>query len=239
MDASANAQAANVSCFQSTRYGAFSRHSFVTRFGAPCLVLLAFPAVAAAPDLDPLLKSVEARYNQAQSLKLDFSETYAGLKRPVQTESGVLFLRKPGRMRWEYTSPAGKIFLSDGKDVFEYTPNDEHALKSTLKQSEDMRAPLAFLLGKLDFKKEFQSFRTRVDPAGAWIVAEPKSENLAYTEVEFLANPDGEIRQVRFTLQDQSKLDFTFSNQQLNAPVAPSMFAFHPPPGVQIVEAGQ
>jgi len=186
-----------------------------------------------------LLKSIEARYNRAQSLKLDFSETYAGLKRPVQRESGVLYLRKPGRMRWEYTLPAGKIFLSDGKEVIEYTPNDEHALKSKLKQSEDMRAPLAFLLGKLDFKKEFKSFQTSADAAGTWIVAQPNSDNLAYTEVRFLASPDGEIRRVRFTLQDRSKLDFTFSNQQLNVPVSPSMFVFHPPPGVQIVEAGQ
>ena len=57
--------------------------------------------------------------------------------------------------------------------------------------------------------------------------------------VEFLATPEGEIRRVRITGQDQSKLDFTFSNEQLNVPVAQSLFTFHPPPGVQIVEAGQ
>ena len=204
---------------------------------------MCLPVFAASPGLDGQLKNIEARYNRAQSLKLNFSESYAGIKSPVQNDSGVLFLRKPGRMRWEYSSPAGKLFISDGKDVLLYTPDDRRAEKSKLKESEDMRAPLAFLLGKLDFKKEFKSFQTHAEGGAAgneiWISAEPKSENLAYSRVEFLATPDGEILRVRITGQDQSKLDFTFSNEQLNVPVAPSLFTFHPPPGVQVVEAGQ
>ena len=201
-------------------------------------VLIALPAIAAQPDTDALLKAIEARYNRTQSLKLDFSESYAGMKRPVQNEAGVLYLRKPGRMRWEYSSPAGKVFISDGKEVVLYTPDDPRAEKSKLKESEDMRAPLAFLLGRLDFKKEFKSFQTRVEGNDNWIAAEPKSENLAYSKVEFLATSEGRIRRVRITGQDQSQLDFTFTNEQLNAPAAPALFTFHAPPGVPIVEAG-
>ena len=202
-------------------------------------VFLTLSAFAAPQDTESLLKNIEARYNRAQTLKLNFSESYAGIKSPVQADSGVLFLRKPGRMRWEYAAPAGKVFISDGKDVILYNPDDRQAQKSKLKESEDMRAPLAFLLGKLDFKREFKSFQARVEAGDNWISAEPKSENLAYSKVEFLATPEGEIRRVRITGQDQSKLDFTFSNEQLNVPVAPSLFTFHAPPGVQVVEAGQ
>jgi outer membrane lipoprotein carrier protein len=224
---------------QGTRDAGFSRQWFVIRLavavGAYC-VWLASAAPGDSPAIDALLKKVETRYNQTQTLKLDFSETYAGARRPVQNESGVLFLRKPGRMRWEYAVPPGKLFLSDGKDVFLYTPDDRKAEKSKLKQSEDMRAPLAFLLGKLDFSKEFKAFQTRQEAADTWIIAEPKSENLAYTKVEFLATADGEIERVRVTGQDESKLEFTFSNQQRNAPVASSLFTFHAPPGVEVVE---
>ena len=69
------------------------------------------------------------------------------------------------------------------------------------------------------------------------IVAEPKSQNLAYAKVAFLASPAGEIRQVRITGQDQSKLTFTFSGEQINVPVAPGLFTFRAPPGVMVVEA--
>jgi outer membrane lipoprotein carrier protein len=232
----------NAADFQSTRYALLSRQPFVTRSTATRLLLcaqLVLPATGAPQSVGPLLKSIEARYNRAQSLKLDFSETYTGAKRPAQNDSGVLYLRKPGRMRWEYTTPAGKLFISDGKEVLLYTPDDRTAQKSKLKESEDMRAPLAFLLGKLDFAKEFKSFQTRLEGSDNWIIAQPKSENLVYSLVEFLATPEGEIRRVRITGQDQSKLDFVFSNEQLNVPVSQSLFSFHPPPGVQIVEAGQ
>lgn len=204
------------------------------------LTLLACPFASAADqsaDIGPLLKKIEARYNRSQSLKLDFSETYAGLKSPVQHDAGVLYLRKPGRMRWEYTSPAGKLFISDGKEVFLYTAGEPQAQRSKLKESADMRAPLAFLLGKLDFSREFKSFQERSEGGETWITAEPKSDNLAYSKVEFLATPEGEIRRVRITGQDASKLDFTFANEQLNAPVTSAMFAFKAPPGVQIVDA--
>ena len=100
-----------------------------------------------------------------------------------------------------------------------------------------MRAPLAFLLGKLDFHKDFQSFEARNEGGDSWIAARPRSQNLPYTQVEFLAGPDGQIHKVRVTNQDQSKLQFSFSNEQLNAPVAANLFVFHPPVGVAIVEA--
>ena len=82
-----------------------------------CLPAFAASPATALPDIDAQLKNIEAHYNRAQSLKLDFSESYAGIKSPVQNDSGVLYLRKPGRMRWEYSSAAGKLFISDGKDV--------------------------------------------------------------------------------------------------------------------------
>ena len=214
----------------------------MTRLAAVCVFLL-FPLIGqcqnSTKDSEKLLRTIENRYNRVQSLKLNFSETYAGFHRPAQTESGVLYLRKPGRMRWEYAVPEGKIFLSDGKDVFLYTPGDRRAEKSRLKQSEDMRAPLAFLLGKLDFSKEFKSFQMRAENDDIWIAAIPKSESLAYTGVEFLASPEGLIKRVRVTGQDQSKLDFTFTGEQQNVPVSAALFTFHPPPGVQVVEAGQ
>jgi outer membrane lipoprotein carrier protein len=236
-------------CFSSTGYTQRSHVAslfLVNLFSFSSLLLVGSSvlvpgqfALAEPPDIHTLLHNIERKYNQAQSLKLDFSETYAGLHRPEQVETGVLYLRKPGRMRWDYSSPSGKIFLSDGKEIFEYTPSDRQAVKTRLKQSDDMRTPLAFLLGKLDFEKEFKSFRTRVEGEDTWIEAEPKSQNLAYTGVAFLATLDGEIRRVRFTLQDQSRIDLAFSNQRMNEPVPLSLFTFHPPLGVQVVDQGE
>ena len=155
---------------------------------------------------------------------------------PSHTDSGTLYLRKPGRMRWEYSMPAGKLFISDGKDVILYTPDQHRAEKSKLKESEDMRAPLAFLLGKLDFAREFQSFETHPEGPNTWIVAAPRNQNVEYSKIEFLAAPSGEILRLNVTGIGNTRLDFTFSNEQLNPAVSAALFTFHPPAGVEMVE---
>jgi outer membrane lipoprotein carrier protein len=221
---------------------ALHRQSIVTRIAARFVFVLSSVVILAAgsaSELDSKLQAIENRYNHIRSLKLDFSETYAASRHPAQSDSGVLYLRKPGRMRWEYATPTGKVFLSDGKYTWQYDPDEHKAERGSLKMTEDMRAPLAFLLGKLDFHKDFQSFETHTEGSDTWITALPKSQNLPYSKVEFLAGPDGQIRKVRVTNQDQSRLEFTFSNEQLNAPVADNLFVFHAPAGVPIVEAQQ
>jgi outer membrane lipoprotein carrier protein len=224
----------------SARFKLLDRQTFVTRLAARIVLILTLAAFLAPAEttIDATLKAIENRYNHVSSLKLDFSETYLASHRPAQTESGILYLRKPGRMRWDYTNPAGKLFLADGKNTWLYTPEEHRAEKSSLKMSEDMRAPLAFLLGKLDFHRDFKSFETRHDPSGGdWILALAKKDNLPYTQVEFRASPNGQIERIRVTNQDQSKLEFAFSNEQLNVPVAPRLFIFTPPAGVEVVEA--
>jgi outer membrane lipoprotein carrier protein len=213
-----------------------ARQAFVGKLFSLFLVLASMALAAADARLDPLLHQVENHYNHAQSLKLDFSETYSVPRRPTQVERGTLFLRKPGKMRWDYAAPAGKIFLSDGKNVLLYTPGNNRLEKSRLKDTEDMRAPLAFLLGKLNFFKEFSAFTSRPEGAAIWISATPNSDQLAYKKVDFLVAPDARIERVRVTGQDNSVLEFTFSSEQVNAPVTASMFAFNPPPGTDIVE---
>ena len=113
---------------------------------------------AAEPDLNKLLKGVEEHYNRAKTLQVHFVESYTVQGRARKSESGELTLRKPGRMRWDYTAPSGKLFISDGKDVYLYTPEAHRVEKTKLRASDDMRAPLAFLLGKLDFAKDFRDF---------------------------------------------------------------------------------
>ena len=182
---------------------------------------------------------MENRYNHAQSLRLTFTESYQVKKRAPQVESGVLTLRKPGRMRWEYTAPAGKLFVSDGKDVYLYLPDAKRAEHSKFKESDDLRSPLALLLGKLNFYKEFRSFNLRPEGENQWVDAVPNSDNLPYSRVEFLIAAEGQIRRLRVIGQDQSVTDFAFEQEKLNVPLDVKTFSFRPPPGTELVEGEQ
>ena len=193
-------------------------------------------AVSADPGLMQTLKSVEDRYNHAQTLQIAFSEGYTAQGKVRKPESGTLFLRKPGRMRWQYSYPAGKLFLSDGKYIYMITPDSNRVQKMKAKETEDMRAPLAFLLGRLHFEKDFQNFQSRAEGADTWITATPKSPNLPYTQVEFQVTPRFEIRRVQVTGQDHSVLDFHFDQEKLNPQLDGKLFQFELPAGSRLEE---
>jgi outer membrane lipoprotein carrier protein len=201
--------------------------------------LLAVSAFAGDAALDALLKGVETRYNRAKTLQVLFHEDYTPPGRARRTESGRLILRKPGKMRWDYDQPKGKLFVSDGKYLWLYTPLENRAERMKLKESDDMRAPLAFLLGKLDFQKEFRNLQGRSEGAGMRITAEPKTDNLPYSAVEFVVGADKRITVVKVTGFDHSILEFRFEEEKVDPTLDAKLFQFQAPKGAQLVEAGQ
>jgi outer membrane lipoprotein carrier protein len=185
---------------------------------------------AADLDVPKILKGVEDRYNRTQTLQVSFTEslTVQGRKR---TEKGELYLRKPGKMRWEYA--AGKLFVSDGKYIYSYFPNEKRAEKESFKQTEDMRAPLAFLLGRLNFNDDFREFHLQPDRENVFITAIPKSDKLPYSEVTFLVSPDSMIHYLSVKGQEGSVTEFTFEGEKKNPVLSDALFRFTPPPGVE------
>ena len=211
----------------------------MTRFA---LCLLALPLLAADTKdiaLSIVLDGLENRYNRTKTLQVSFEESYMGTGRPRRSESGELSLRKPGKMRWEYTQPAGKLFLSDGKLIYYYNPVSKRAEKMKVRESEDMRAPLAFLLGKLDFQKDFTDFKLKLDGDNKLVIAKPKSEKLPYKQVEFTVSPQMEIRQLIVSGYDDAVLIFRFANERVNPVIDESQFKFELPAGATWLEASE
>ena len=197
-------------------------------------------AFAADARLDALLKGVEARYNRAKTLQVLFQEDYTRAgegHRP--TESGILMLRKPGRFRWAYNQPKGKLWISDSKSLWLWLPDENRAEKMKLQESEDMRAPLAFLLGKLYFEKEFRDLQARPDGTDTRITGAPKTDTLPYSEVQFVVTPDSRIRIVKVTGFDKSVMEFHFDQERLDPKLDDKLFQFQVPKGADLVEEGR
>ncbi len=201
-------------------------------------ILLSVPLLALADTgANELIKKVQDRYNGARTLSVNFEESYTLLGHPRPAEMGTLALRKEGKMRWDYTRPGGKLFISDGKNVYLYTATDNRVEKVPLKDTEDMRAPLAFLLGRLDLKKEFRDFQVQEAAQGTWLDASAKNDHLPYKNVGMLIAPDGSIRQLKVNGRDGSTLSYSFSNEKLNPPLGDQIFHFTIPPGAEVVDA--
>jgi len=182
-------------------------------------------------DLQRTLKGVEDHYNKIRTLQLKFTESWTSKGR-TRNDPGVLYLRKPGKMRWEYAS--GQLFVSDGKFVYSYYPEEHRAEKMSMKETDDLRAPLAFLLGEVNFERDFGTYRTKAQDGGALITALPKSDKFPYTEVTFLTAGDFTIRRLEVRLQTNDLIVFTFEGEKQNPLLSDALFKFTPPKGVEL-----
>ena len=191
-------------------------------------------------DVKTLSAAVDEHYNHLRSLEAQFTETYRGSGMD-RTESGTLWLKKPGKMRWEYRSPKEKLFVSNGKDAWFYVPEDRQARKESAKKLEDIRSPLAFLLGKARLQKELQglSLAPDLEPSQAGnVVLRGVPAALADRISEILLEIAPDNRIVRLVIQgvDGASTEYRFSDQKENVSIADSRFDFRTPSGTEVIE---
>jgi outer membrane lipoprotein carrier protein len=207
------------------------------------LVFGAFPAWATGtPDVKTIAAAVDAHYNHLRSLQAEFTEAYRGSGMD-RTETGTLWLKKPGKMRWEYRSPKEKLFVSNGKDAWFYVPEDRQARKEAARKLEDLRSPLAFLLGKTKLEKELRglSLAPDIKPAQAEdVVLRGVPTALADQISEIVLEVTPENRIVRLVLEgvDGASTEYQFTDQKEDVAIGEGRFDFRPPAGTEIVEGG-
>jgi len=203
------------------------------------LLCATIPAASlAADDVPALARNVDERYNHLQTLQAEFTEIYrgAGVER---TETGTLWLKRPRRMRWEYRTPREKLFVTDGKNAWFYSPAERQARRTAFKKIEDLRSPLAFLLGKTKLENELQGLSLAPDrapkTAGNVVLRGVPRHISQITEVLLEVSPEGQIAGIRADETDGSTTEYWFSGMRENVPVSEERFEFRPPAGTEIV----
>jgi outer membrane lipoprotein carrier protein len=201
--------------------------------------LLVASSFGADTELSRTLQTVEKHYNSLSTLQVVFREEHTSARGLRRVVNGTLILSRGGRMRWDYSQPKGQIWVCDGKRVSIYSPKENRVEQCLFKESDDWIAPLGFLLGKLHFDKEFHNVRSYPEPNGIGVVAEPKIDNLPYSQVEFVISAQNQIRQVRVTGFDKSILSWNFDQERTDLPVDAKLFQFKMPPGVTVAACEQ
>jgi outer membrane lipoprotein carrier protein len=108
--------------------------------------------------------------------------------------------------------------------------------KSPAKATDDLRAPLAFLLGRLDFSRDFREFRVRSEGEDTFVAALPKSDKAPYQRVDFVVTPGFQIRRLIVVSHDGSQMDFQFGDERINPPLDSNLFVFKAPEGAELIE---
>lgn len=205
------------------------------------ILLLAFIAFSApfyvrAQDADALLRRIDDHYNRLKSLRARYTEHYAGMGID-RTESGTLLLKKPGRMRWSYDEPEGKLFVLDGKFAWFYSPGDAQAQRTPASKLDDLRSPLRFLLGHTQLKKELVNVSVTEDSHGIHIAGIPQGMEGRIRRLTLDVTASGQIQHMKLEELDGAITEFAFTQVQENVPTRDADFVFSPPAGVSVVDA--
>jgi len=214
-------------------------------FTAFSLLAMALSTDAVAEDVHGIAQAVDEHYNHLHSMQAEFTEVYRG-SGMERTESGTLWLakpgmKKPGKMRWEYRSPREKLFVSDGRDAWFYVPGDRQVRKTSARKLDDIRSPLAFLLGKSKLEKELRGLSLAPDVAPLArgdVVLRGVPEAMAdrVSEILLEVTPAHQIVRIVIDEVDGSTTEYQFSGQQENVAIPDGRFEFRPPPGTETVE---
>ncbi|MGH9670307.1 MAG: LolA family protein [Terriglobales bacterium] len=205
------------------------------------LSLTTAAAAAPPPDAKSIAEAVDRRYNNLRSLRAEFTEIYrgAGIER---TESGTLWLKRPGKMRWEYRQPREKLFLTDGKDAWFYVPGERQARKAPLKKLDDLRSPLRYLLGRTKLAKEFDDLALAVDVTpltrgNVMLRGAPRGLADRVTAVLLEITPESRIARLLIEEVDGASTEFRFANMAENPAVSDQKFQLSLPADVEVVES--
>jgi outer membrane lipoprotein carrier protein len=207
------------------------------------LALTSLSASAADQTASELAAALQKKIDGIKDFSTDFTHTYEGsVLRKKITERGRLLVKKPGKMRWDYTSPEQKQFVSDGVKMYSYIPQDKQVYVASVPPEDQATTPALFLAGKGSLTRDFTP--SLVDapagmPAGTrGLKLVPKVRQQDYDWLMLVVDPGTlAIRGLQTVDAQGGKSSFSFENLKENVNLADKDFAFKMPRGVDVVSA--
>ena len=195
-----------------------------------------------APPAADIAAALQRRYNGIKDFSASFTQTYEGgvLKRKA-VESGTVYIKKPGKMRWDYTSPEKKLFVSDGETMYMYFPADRQVMKTAVPEQEEATSAILFLMGKGDVTRDFDV--KHLDPSDDRVYVlrlDPRRRQAEYDWLQVTIDRNTlQIRSLTAGDAQGGRSTFSFSNFKENAGLADKMFQFTIPRGTEVITSGK
>jgi outer membrane lipoprotein carrier protein len=188
-----------------------------------------------------LAQALQERYQGIRDFSANFVHTYrGGVLRTQTSERGRVVVKKPGQMRWVYTAPEPKEFVSDGLRMYAYLPEDRQVMVTTLMPDEQATTPAAFLAGRGDIVRDFSAaFDETTFPGETALKLTPHRAEPEYEYLVVAMNPTS-LQILALSTRDRQGGDSTLSFTDLkeNQGVADKEFVFRIPPGVDVITDG-
>jgi outer membrane lipoprotein carrier protein len=205
------------------------------------LLALLAPAAASGQELDQVVAGVENTYGKINDLRAEFTQTAhnKSLEQDIKAQ-GVVYLKKGGKMRWDYASPSPQQIVSDGRSLWIFTPELNQVNKGSAPKA--LAGPAGSFLAGLgrirdEFDVRFLNPANKVDAAGRVVVdLTPKRPTPFLTRLILSIDPkDYVVRQAVIYDQFQNTVTMSFTKVTLNPGLQDSLFVFTPPAGASVV----
>ncbi len=205
------------------------------------LALLAPPQSASPPDgsdgalARSLVRRVEERHGRTSDLEARFTQSYrSGLLGREVVERGQVFIRRPGRMRWEYKDPEAKLFVSDGRTFYFYVPADRQVVVSEQDPERSLAGRL--LSGRGGVLEEFTaSLEEPLEEGTLRVKLVPRREQAEVQRAFLEVEPTGRIRSILLEDVQGNRTRFRFENVRENTGLPEKLFRFDVPAGVEVI----
>jgi outer membrane lipoprotein carrier protein len=196
------------------------------------------------PSAAELARALQNKYEKVRDFSAGFVHVYeGGILRKRITERGTLLVKKPGKMRWTYTSPEQKLFVSDGVKMYSYVPQDRQVIISTVPAGDRASSPILFLAGKGNIERDFRISHADMPdrPADTYALKMvPTERQQDYDWLVLVV--DRQSLRVRMLVTNDAQggqSTFTFSNLRENVGLSDKEFTFKIPRGVDVVTDGR
>jgi outer membrane lipoprotein carrier protein len=186
--------------------------------------------------------ALQQKYDAIRDFSASFTQIYeGGVLRRKASESGTVFIKKPGKMRWDYTSPQKKLFVSDGKTMYMYFPADKQVMKNPVPDQDQATSAVLFLMGKGDVTRDFT---VRYADGGAEDIyllrLDPRTRQAEYDWLQITADRKTlQIRALAWGDAQGGRSTFTFSNFKENPGLSDKNFEFTIPRGTEVITSGK
>lgn len=207
---------------------------------AAAIVLLDHSAAARQQSAQQVAAALQARYDTIRDFSADFTQVYeSGVLRRKTTERGKLQIKKPGKMRWDYTDPEKKLFVSDGSRIYLWVPADNQVTRSRVPSQDEATTAVLFLVGKGDITRDFAVRFEPNAPEGTYALRlDPKLPERDYEWLRLVVDQKSlQIRELTAADRQGGQSTFQFSNFRENKGITDGTFGFKIPKGADVIDA--
>jgi outer membrane lipoprotein carrier protein len=209
----------------------------------PVLLLLlpSAPSVQGRGTALDTARALQQKYDRVKDFTAEFTHTYqGGVLKKTATEHGSVQIKKPGRMRWEYTSPEKKTFVSDGHKIYSYVPADKQVIVSDVPPDDEATTAVLFLAGKGNLARDFEVAYTDAPAGSVGLRLNPRQQQRDYDWLILVVDAASlQIRGLTAADRQGGRSTFDFANYKENTGTPDSVFTFKIPRGTDVISAGK